>query len=368
MPQRVHRFLFAVLMIYFLIPSSTQSQSIGGGIVGRVKDQRGDSVPAALVQLVNTSTGQIRAVSTDNEGRYEAREVSPGIYNLTVLKGGFNTAKVSDVRLSVTQVVHVAEITLTVAPVGNETIEVRAAEIAMIETNSPALSTAFSQKQIRELPLLTRDINNLALLAPGVLSVRTFSFASTLVPFAVNGSRGRDNNFIIDSVDNNEPLFGGAASQFTNTDIFSEYTILTNQLKAEFGRNSGGTINAITKGGTDKLHGTLFWFGQKDDFNALSSVEKSSLLTSPALFYENQIGATLGGPVKKDKSFFFVSYQWDRARDNLSQVFPVLETLPTPAGLAALKALASTPALSAYLSVPSVTRVPATPSPCFKTL
>ena len=180
MPQRVHRFLFAVLMIYFLMPSSAQSQSIGGGIVGRVKDQRGDSVPAALVQLVNTSTGQIRAVSTDNEGRYEAREVSPGIYNLTVLKGGFNTAKVSDVRLSVTQVVHVAEITLTVAPVGNETIEVRAAEIAMIETNSPALSTAFSQKQIRELPLLTRDINSLALLAPGVFSVRTFSFASTL--------------------------------------------------------------------------------------------------------------------------------------------------------------------------------------------
>ena len=101
MPQRVHRFLFAVLMIYFLMPSSAQSQSIGGGIVGRVKDQRGDSVPAALVQLVNTSTGQIRAVSTDNEGRYEAREVSPGIYNLTVLKGGFNTAKVSDVRLKI---------------------------------------------------------------------------------------------------------------------------------------------------------------------------------------------------------------------------------------------------------------------------
>src|SRR5207244_2410780 len=176
-------------------------------------------------------------------------------YNLTVLKGGFNTAKVSDVRLSVTQVVHVAEITLTVAPVGNETIEVRAAEIAMIETNSPALSTAFSQKQIRELPLLTRDINSLALLAPGVLSVRTFSFASTLVPFA-------ENSFIIDSVDNNEPLFGGAATQFTNTDLFAEYRIITNQYKAEFGRNSGSVVNLITERGGNQWHGSAFWFAQ----------------------------------------------------------------------------------------------------------
>src|SRR3989442_1829085 len=110
MPQRVHRFLFAVLMVYFLMPSSAQSQSIGGGIVGRVKDQRGDSVPAALVQLVNTSTGPIPAVSTANEGRYEAREVSPGIYNLTLLQRGVNTAKGSDVRLSLTPVVHVPEI------------------------------------------------------------------------------------------------------------------------------------------------------------------------------------------------------------------------------------------------------------------
>ena len=365
MPQRVHRFLFAVLMIYFLIPSSTQSQSIGGGIVGRVKDQRGDSVPAALVQLVNTSTGQIRAVSTDNEGRYEAREVSPGIYNLTVLKGGFNTAKVSDVRLSVTQVVHVAEITLTVAPVGNETIEVRAAEIAMIETNSPALSTAFSQKQIRELPLLTRDINNLALLAPGVFSVRTFSFASTLVPFAVNGSRGRENSFIIDSVDNNEPLFGGAAAQFTNTDLFAEYRVITNQYKAEFGRNSGSVVNLITERGGNQWHGSAFWFAQRDPLNATNRVERAAGLDRPAPFAENVLGASLGGPVKPESTWVFLTYQWDGARNDLSPLYPQVATLPTVRGLNALSRQPLTQTLSALLNDPTVSRLPLGTAPCF---
>src|SRR2546427_12168841 len=98
MPQRVHRFLFAVLMVYFLMPSSAQSQSIGGGIVGRVKGQRGDSVPAAVGQLENTSTGQIPAGRTDKEGRDGAGEGSPGDYNLTVAERGFDTAKMTEHR------------------------------------------------------------------------------------------------------------------------------------------------------------------------------------------------------------------------------------------------------------------------------
>jgi hypothetical protein len=223
------------------------------------------------------------------------------------------------------------------------------------------------------LPILTRDVNNLGLLSPGVLSVRSFSFASTLVPFTVNGSRGRDNNFIIDSVDNNEPLFGGAASQFTNTDIFSEYAILTNQLKAEFGRNTGATINAITKSGSNDMHGTAFWYGQDDRFNAMTAVEKAALLKSPARFYENQFGATLGGAIKKEKTFYFLSYQWDRARDNLSNVFPVLATLPSgsggpnPGGLAALQGLAFTNPLpiNALLGLQTVKVVPNQAATCF---
>src|SRR5262249_41130279 len=147
------------------------------------------------------------------------------------------------------------DITLAVAPVGEE-IEVKAnSEVGLIESTTPTMSTSFSDKQIRELPILSRDLNNLALLAPGVFSARSFSFANTLVPFAANGSGRRDNNFIIDSVDNNEPLYGGAAAQFTNTDLFAEYRILTNQYKAEYGRNSGSVVNIITERGGNKLRG-----------------------------------------------------------------------------------------------------------------
>jgi 5-hydroxyisourate hydrolase-like protein (transthyretin family) len=219
----------AVALLGLCLASHAHGQGIGGSIAGNVKDQRGDAVHAALVQLVNTATRQIRAVSTDSEGRYEVREMSPGSYELTLVKGGFNAARVFGIQLSVTQVMRLEDVTLTVAPVGSETVEVKPAASYLVETSSLTESTAFTRAQIQELPILTRDINNLALLAPGVVSSRTFSFASTLVPFAVNGSRGRDINFIIDSVDNNEPLFVGAATQFTNTDLFDEYRILTSQ-------------------------------------------------------------------------------------------------------------------------------------------
>jgi hypothetical protein len=356
-----------LLIVVFLaaLASSAHAQTISGVIAGTVTGPDGKPLSAVSITAKDLRAGREYGGNTDDRGYFRILEVPPGYYEVKAEFGGLQTEVHTSVSVTVNRTT-VENFALKVQT-KQESLMVTS-KAPMAERESPTLSTAFPERQVRDLPILTHDINNLALLAPGVLSVRTFSFASTLVPFAVNGSRGRDNNFIIDSVDNNEPLFGGAASQFTNTDIFSEYTILTNQLKAEFGRNSGGTINAITKGGTDKLHGTLFWFGQDDKFNALSSVEKSSLLTSPARFYENQIGATLGGPIKKDKTFFFISYQWDRARDNLSQIFPVLETLPTTVGLAALNTLTVTPALTAYLAVPSVRSLPGLASPCFHTL
>jgi hypothetical protein len=356
-----------LLVVIFLaaLTSPAHAQTISGVIAGTVNGPDGKPLSAVSITAKDLRAGREYGGNTDDRGYYRILEAPPGDYEVKAEFGGLQT----EVHTSVT-------VTVNRTTVENFAMKVQTKQESLVvnskapmaDRESPTLSTAFPARQVRDLPILTHDINNLALLAPGVLSVRTFSFASTLVPFAVNGSRGRDNNFIIDSVDNNEPLFGGAASQFTNTDIFSEYTILTNQLKAEFGRNSGGTINAITKGGTDKIHGTLFWFGQSDKFNALSSVEKASLLTDPARFYENQFGGTLGGPIKKDKTFFFVSYQWDRARDNLSQIFPVLETLPTTAGLTALGTLAITPALTAYLGAPSVKSLPGLKSPCFQTL
>src|SRR5260370_7719342 len=305
-------------VVALALPLRTAAEGGGGGMIGRGKDEGGGGVRAGVVKVVNRATGQTRALSSDNEGTFEAREVPPGSYTLTILKGGFNTARIPTVQLGVSQVIHVGDITLSVAPVGSETVEVKAAEIALTETSTPARGTSFNQSQIRQLPLLTRDINSFALLAPGVVSVRSFSFASTLVPFAVNGSRSRDINFIIDSVDNNEPLFGGAATQFTNTDAFSEYSVITSQYKAEYGRNSGSVLNIITERGGNQRHGSAFWFGQSDAVDALSAVERVSGLTHPVHYRGDYAGATLGGALHKEKTWFLVSYQWNHVRSDLS--------------------------------------------------
>lgn len=365
MSMRVSRILFVlVLGASLLAPLPLNSQGIGGSVSGVVKEEGGGPVAAAVVKLTNQQTGQTRTVSTGDAGRYQIREVPPGVYDITVERPGFNTAKVESVRVSVAQVARLSDVVLNVATIGEEKVVPFQADVFLTDTSSPTLSTSFTEKQIKELPILTRDVNNLALLGPGVFSVRTFSFASTLVPFAANGSRGRDNNFIIDSVDNNEPLFGGAATQFTNTDLFAEYRILTNQYKAEYGRNSGSVVNIITERGGNQYHGTAFFFGQSDKFNAANRVESFTSLGGNTRFYETQAGATLGGPLKKESAWFFVSYQWDRARNDLSPLYPVVATLPTTEGLAALASFPSTPTLQALLSSPTVANVPGANPPC----
>lgn len=366
MHGRLGRYGWAGFIILALLAGavSLTAQTISGVIAVHVRDIQGKPMGAVSIEIKNPATGRSYNASTDANGDYRFPEIPPGVYEVTAANEGFQTVTHKPVQVSVNRVTN-EDFVMKPAP-ETITIEVRASTSPMTDTTGATLASSFPERQSHELPVLTRDVNNLGLLAPGVLSVRTFSFGSTLVPFSVNGSRGRDNNFIIDSVDNNEPLFGGAATQFSNTDIIAEYTILTNQLKAEFGRNSGATVNVITKSGSNRAGGTLFWYGQHDSLNAKNRAEDIALLGHPARYYENQIGATLGGPMVKDKTFYFFSYQWDNTQNNLSNVFPVVSTYPTPAGLTALRGLPVTPALLALLSVPSVSTIPTmTAAPCF---
>ncbi|HEY6467400.1 MAG TPA: TonB-dependent receptor, partial [Candidatus Acidoferrales bacterium] len=359
---RLKAAILALVPLFLLMAQLSPAQSISGVIAGTLRDQQNQPLPGATITVTNRETGGTYQASSDENGHYRVPEITPGSYDVTVEFPGMQTVKHTEVPVAV-DVVTLEDFAMKVA--GQETtVEVKSTA-PTTDTTDATLRYDFSTAQIQSLPILTRDINNLALLVPGTVSVRTFSFASTLVPFSANGSRGRDNNFIIDSVDNNEPLFGGAATQFTNTDVFAEFTVLTHQEDAEFGRNTGATVNVITKSGSNNLHGSAFWFGQDGEFNALDRAEKTALLTSPPESYENQAGATLGGPIKKDKSFYFLSYQWDLAHDDLSRVFPVLSTLPDSAGLATLKAMPSTPSLAAYLATPSVAQTQGAGGTCF---
>lgn len=342
-----------------------RAQTISGTIAGTVQDQQGGILSGVSITATNPSTGLTYEGITDSRsGYYLIPEVPPGRYQVEADFSGFRSEIHSGVRVDVNRETR-EDFTMRLIP-PMTAIRVRS-RAPMTQGDSPSSTTYFDQNVILGLPLLTRDLNDLALLAPGVSSVTTFSFASTLVPFSVNGSRGRDNNFIIDSVNNNEPLFGGAATQFTNPDIFSEYAIITGEPKAEFGRNTGATVNVITKSGSNAIHGSAFWFGQDNIYNAMTQVEKAALLATPPPYYENKFGATLGGPFRKNKAFFFASYQWDNAHADLSNVFPVVATLPTAAGVATLKGMPQTPALSALVSDPSVSSIPFQTSRCFAT-
>lgn len=365
MVTRPIRLVCLLTILALALSPALLAQGIGGSISGRVLDQQNLAVAGASVRILNKATNQSRIVSTDGEGNYEARELPPGLYDVILEQTGFKPVKLENVRLSVATTAKLQQVTLEPVPL-EEKVEVHAmsATVGLTDPTSPTLSTSFGDKQIRELPILSRDLNNLALLAPGVFSVRAFSFASTLVPFAANGSRGRDNNFIIDSVDNNEPLFGGAATQFTNTDLFAEYRILTNQYKAEYGRNSGSVVNIITERGGNNWHGSMFWYGQHDNFNAQNAVERIAGLAGNTLFYENQLGMTVGGPIKKDKTWFFASYQWDRARNDLSPVFPLVSTIPRTAGLTALQAFAGQLTVRSLLANATVANLPGQTTPC----
>lgn len=369
--RRLWRTGQAVVLVGLAVSSSLslRAQTISGIIAGRVVDQS-NAATSASVTATNQDSGKVYTATAGEDGNFRLLEVAPGNYSVKAESLGFQPAQYHGVRVDVGRTTNLDFKLLIPPSQTNITVRDLPSTAPFTEMSGPTLRTDFNRVDIQQIPVLTRDVNNLALLAPGVADVRTYSFGSTLVPFSTNGSRGRDNNFIIDSVSNNEPLLGGAAAQFTNTDIFEEYTVLTNQFKAEFGRNSGATINAITKSGSQGTHGTLFWFGHDQKFNALSQAEHQALLKSPANSYENQGGFTLGGPLSKtnrEKALYFVSYQWDGALSNLSSVFPVINTLPTSNGFATLAGLGSSnPALNALLNTPTVYQVPiAFPSPCF---
>jgi hypothetical protein len=324
-----------------------EPQSTTGSIQGTVKDKQDAVVPGATVTIRNTQTNARRTLVTEGNGAYRFLNVPVGEYELTVELSGFSKHVRSGLTLSLNQDA-VVDVQLQPATI-SENVEVRA-DAPLLNTTTSEVGVRFDTKRMSELPVSnSRDVFAVALSAPGVsqLGSGQATFASG-TNFSSNGMRLRSNNFMIDGQDSNDPSVTGRQQPLNNTDIIQEVRLITNQFAAEFGRAAGSVVNVVTRNGTNSFKGSAFGFFNDGSLNARSNLDKQAGRTEAPFRQERQLGVTLGGPVRRDHTFFFGSYQrWSDRR--LGSGF-TLNGAPTDAGRQVLQSAAgSRPQVQALL-------------------
>jgi hypothetical protein len=297
-------FLLTILVAAAFFTSTAFSQAASGTIAGTIRDTNGAVVVGANVDAVNISTGERRTVTTNEQGGYSIPNLSVGDYKVDVSAQGFAPGVAERVRVSVS---FTTDVSLALNPAGaTASVSVVGQDAqTTVNTTDQSLSTLINNQKILDLPLLSRDPNSLILLAPG-----TTTSDSRLGGFVVNGQRERNNNFQVDGVDNNDTeVPGGRFGVATPTiDATQEFRVLTSSYGAEFGRNSGAVINVVTKSGTNEFHGNAYIYYRSDAFSARDFFDVSGK-SDP--LQRRQYGGSLGGPIKKDRIFFFANYERD---------------------------------------------------------
>src|SRR5882757_2368655 len=296
------------------------AQSTGGRIIGRVTDTSGAVVPGAKVILTNEATGVDYNSESNGNGDFSVLQVSVGVYTVTVDHSNFKKYVRKGVRLELNQVLNLA-ISMQLGA-ATEVVNVTG-EAPLVDTSSTQLGTAIDAKTVTGLPLGARDTYQLLQIQPGVTSTGgadLFYGSDQSGAVSVNGGRGRSNNFNVNGGDGND-LFVNSPGIQPTPDSIAEFRVLTNTFDAEYGRNSGAVINVVTKSGSNALHGNVYEFLRNQLFNAKGFLD----LRRPD-DKQNQFGGTLGGPIKKDRTFFFASYEGRRVVHGISSD-PV--TVPT---------------------------------------
>jgi Carboxypeptidase regulatory-like domain/TonB dependent receptor len=299
---------------------STNAQSTGGRIRGTVTDPSGGAVTGAKIALINEATNASRQAESGANGEYLFLEVPVGSYEINVSAPGFKKHVRKGIALDLNQVLSV-DMVLQLGG-ATETVEVTGAP-PVVDTTSTQLGAVMNRTAVSELPLNTRDTYQLLQLQPGVQSqLGSNLFAGSGDPgvVSVNGGRGRANNYQVNGGDANDVFINRPAIQ-PSPDAIEEFRIITNTFDAEFGRNSGAVVNVVTKSGTNELHGDVYEFFRNKVLNA-----KNFFDTQKADFKQNQFGATLGGPIKKDKTFIFGSYEGRRIISGVSSGTVLLPT------------------------------------------
>jgi hypothetical protein len=313
------RSVIVALFAFALCIAAANAQT--GSITGQVLDPTGAAVVNASITAVSTSTGTTRTTTSTTAGIYNLAALPPAVYDLTVTASGFQVQTRKNVTLNVAAILPLT-FTLTVAGT-TTTVDVQDALTSTIETDSFQLSTVINAQQINELPLVLRDPYQLVLLSPGVVTATNNDGG-----VSVNGQRDRNNNFMLDGADNNDTAVPGGLGGISsaNPDSAQEFRVITNNFDAEFGRNTGAIIDVITRGGTNKFHGDAYEFGR---YNALGARDffntKANGPQDP--YVRNDFGASVGGPIWKDHTFFFLNGEAQRFRTTRT----AYQTTPTAA-------------------------------------
>ncbi len=330
------------LVAVLLLCSTSFAQNVYGVLSGRVLDPSGASVPGATVLAVNAGTNARSTAISSSEGNYTFPALPVGIYELTVEAPGFQQFTVRNIRLQVNENIRI-DAPLQVGTAA-ETVTVEA-DAVVVDTVSPTLKAVVDEKRIEELPLNGRNATQLMRLVVGtVTDFRADNTSGTTYPgvtgVSVNGGRSNTTNFMLDGSQNNDH-YTNVPNPMPNPDALQEFSVQTNSFSAEFGRQSGGIVNAVTKSGTNDLHGSAFWFVRNNAMNStpyFGAVGPDGKRKDDGL-KRNQYGVTVGGPVfipkfydGRNKTFFFFSWQGTKQRQTPPSVGRVVPTAAQRAG------------------------------------
>src|SRR5208337_2815544 len=302
-----------LVVVCLLFPTLLAAQGATGRIIGRVSDPTGAVLSGVKVTLTNQATGVRREAQTSDSGDYSFVNVVHGTYQASFELAGFKKNLQKDLILDVNQVLTLN----SVLQIGGtqEVVDVTS-EAPQVDTTSTQLGAVINDRSVNELPLNTRDTYQFLQLQPGVQSQlgssgSLFFGSDDAGSVSVNGGRTRANNFSVNGGDANDQFVNTPTIQPT-PDSVEEFRVITNAFDAEYGRNSGSVVNVITKSGGNAFHGNVYEYFRNTILDARGYPDT----TKPQL-NQNQFGGTFGGPIKKDRTFFFLSYEGRRIRDGV---------------------------------------------------
>ncbi len=331
--RRISLFVAATAMI--LIANVTFAQTTSGDLVGTVKDPTGAIIPNASVTVTNEATGVTVSINSGESGEFRAKNLLPGSYDLVVSSSGFQPYTLHGITVELNKT-STTNVTMSIG--ANATVEVSAQAGVALDTTSTNLTQSFSTTELTNLPSTSSGgstgfgVLNASLLSPGIASSGGIGIG---IGPSIGGQRPRNNNFTIEGIDNNNKAVTGPLIYIPNDSVQS-FTLITNQFSPEFGHSSGGQFNTEVVSGTNKFHGRVYEYFQNRNLNAESGTEGGKPAVNPR-FDNNRYGGQVGGPILRDKLFFFGNYE----RNTIGQNPAIFSCVPTATGLTMLKNLGS---------------------------